>query len=425
MTDVTPVKPRRKRRKASGAKTDAAATGPMVATLSSDHGRSHHESAGAPPLTFTNLTDIGASAKHARRGNALPFEALLAALPHPVCVIGEDDRFAYANPSAEQFFGASAQSLRRQTAAAVVAFGSPLLSLIEQVQRSGASVNEYRVEIALPRADAVRLVDVYCGPMPDDPSHVFFMLQERTVAQMIERQMTHRAAARSVSGLAAMLAHEIKNPLSGIRGAAQLIEPSLTDADRGMAQLICDETDRIRKLVDRMEVFGDDRPMAPSPVNIHDVLEHVRRLAETGFASGIAFDEVYDPSLPAVSGSRDKLVQVLLNLVKNAAEAIGTPTDMSRIRLRTRFRPGIRLSIPGAGTRLSLPLIIEVEDNGPGIPLDLQSAIFDPFVTGKQSGTGLGLALVAKIIGDHGGIVEFDSEPGRTVFRLLMPMYRG
>ena len=184
------------------------------------------------------------------------------------------------------------------------------------MRESGATVNEYGVEIATPKFATPKLVDVYGGPIPEQPGLVVLMLQQRTMAQMIERQLTHRAAARSVSGLAAVLAHEIKNPLSGIRGAAQLLEQNLSDDDRALTQLICSETDRIRNLVDRMEVFGDERPLAKEPVNIHDVLDHVRRLRETGFGRGIRFIEDYDPSLPPVPGNRDKLVQAFLNLVK-------------------------------------------------------------------------------------------------------------
>ncbi len=349
-------------------------------------------------------------------------DALLAALPHPILVISPDNKIDFANAAAEAFFSTSASTLKRSTIADIVAFGCPLLSLVEQVQSSGAMINEYGVEVAAPRFASPKLIDVYGGPMPDDPKRIFLMMQQRNMAQMIERQFTHRAAARSVSGMAGVLAHEIKNPLSGIRGAAQLLEPGLSDDDRALAQLICTETDRIRKLVDRMEVFGDERPIAKEAVNIHDVLHHVRKIAESGFGRSVRFVEDYDPSLPFVNGNRDKLVQAFLNLIKNASEAIGGKTETGRIVLQTAFRPGVRLSVPGSDTRVSLPLMIQVEDNGSGIADHMKEHLFDPFVTTKISGTGLGLALVAKIISDHGGIIEYDSEPKRTVFRVLLPM---
>lgn len=350
-------------------------------------------------------------------------EILLSVLPHPILVVGEDDRVTYANAAAETFLSTSLAILKRDTFETVVAFGCPLVSLVEQVRRSGQTVNEYAIEMVTQKFASSKLVDVHAGPMPDHPGAVILMLQQRTMAQMIERQLTHRAAARTVSGMAAVLAHEIKNPLSGIRGAAQLLEPGLSDEDRALTQLICSETDRICKLVDRMEVFGDERPLSTEPVNIHDVLDHVRRLSESGFARGIKFIEDYDPSLPTLPANRDKLVQAFLNLVKNAAEAIGdNSADHGRIVLSTAFRPGVRLSIPGSDARISLPLMISIEDNGPGVPDHLKPHLFDPFVTTKHNGTGLGLALVAKIIGDHGGIIECDSEAKRTVFRVLLPL---
>lgn len=349
-------------------------------------------------------------------------DVLLGALPHPILVLAEDERIIYANGAAEVFFQASQAVLKRQTLEEVVVFGCPLVALARQVRRSGATVNEYGVEIGTPKVQTPRLVDIYGGPMPEASELTVLMLQQRSMAQMIERQLTHRAAARSVSGLAAVLAHEIKNPLSGIRGAAQLLEPGLSDEDRGLAQLICAETDRIRNLVDRMEVFGDERPLDTEPVNIHSVLDHVKKLAETGFARDVRVVEQYDPSLPHVPGHRDKLVQAFLNLVKNAAEAIAEGTEPGRIVLSTAFRPGVRLSVPGTGARVALPLCIEVEDNGAGVAEGVKPHLFDPFVTTKRKGTGLGLALVAKIVGDHGGIIECESEPKRTVFRVLLPM---
>ncbi len=202
-------------------------------------------------------------------------------------------------------------------------FGSPLLALVEQVRERGAAVNEYKVDLGTPRNPGERLVDLHVAPLPERPDHVVVMLQERTIADKMDRQLTHRGAARSVTALAAMLAHEIKNPLSGIRGAAQLLEQSAGDDDRTLTRLICDEADRIVKLVDRMEVFSDERPIEREPVNIHVVLDHVKRLAQSGFARHIKFVEDYDPSLPPVLANRDQLIQVFLNLVKNAAEAIG------------------------------------------------------------------------------------------------------
>ena len=349
-------------------------------------------------------------------------DLLLAALPHPVLVLGDDDRVLYANLAAETFFSLSHGMLKRQTLPDIIAFSSPLGTLVGQVRRSGATVNEYGVEVDLPRSGVHRLVDVFAGGISEQPGLIVLMLQQRSMAQMIERQLTHRAAARSVSGMAAVLAHEIKNPLSGIRGAAQLLEPGVKDEDRALTQLICTETDRIRDLVDRMEVFGDERPLAAEPVNIHSVLDHVKRLAETGFADGIKINVDYDPSLPPLSGNRDKLIQAFLNLVKNAAEAVEEGREPGRIVLRTAFRPGMRLAVPGTGARVSLPLMIEVEDTGPGVPDELKPHLFDPFVTTKRKGTGLGLALVAKIIGDHGGVIECESVPKRTVFRVLLPL---
>ena len=352
-------------------------------------------------------------------------DAVLDALPHPVLMVGPDGRIANANAAAEAFFEASLLLLRRHALRELVPFGSPLLALIEQVRASGAAVNEYKVDLGTPRNPGERLVDLHVAPVPERPDHVVMMLQERTIADKMDRQLTHRGAARSVSALAAMLAHEIKNPLSGIRGAAQLLEQSAGEDDRNLTRLICEEADRIVKLVDRMEVFTDERPIERESVNIHSVLEYVKRLAQSGFARHLKFVEDYDPSLPPVFANRDQLIQVFLNLTKNAAEAIGEDTNDAEIQLTTAFRPGVRLSLPGSKTRVSLPLEFCVRDNGPGVPEDLLAHLFDPFVTTKPKGSGLGLALAAKIVGDHGGIIECESQPRRTTFRVLMPMFLG
>ena len=348
---------------------------------------------------------------------------VLHALPSAILAIGSDETILDANAASEAFFKMSRSMLQRHKLSDLFPVGSPLLALADYALHRGATVNEYRVDIGAPRLGGERIVDIHVSPMPGSAQCAVIVLQERTIADKMDRQLTHRGAARSVSALASMLAHEIKNPLSGIRGAAQLLESAVGDEDRSLTRLICEETDRIVKLVSRMEMFSDLRPIERESVNIHSVLDHVKRVAQAGFARHIRFTERYDPSLPPVHANRDQLVQVFLNLVKNAAEAIGQDLHEGEIELSTAYRPGVRFKAPGAPSQVNLPLEFCVRDNGPGVPADIIPNIFEPFVTNKASGTGLGLALVAKIIGDHGGTVECESHLRRTTFRVLMPMY--
>ena len=349
------------------------------------------------------------------------YAALLSALPVPVVLLDKDNRFRFANHAAEQFLGLSLVQLAQHQLGDIVPLDNPIFLLIGTVRESEATISDHDLTLESPRLHKVGIT-VQGSPLPEEPGSVVLVLQDASAARALDRQLAFRGAARSVTGMAAILAHEVKNPLSGIRGAAQLLESSVAEQDRELTVLIRDEADRIRALVDRMEIFGE-KPIERERVNIHRVLEHVRRLAQSGFAAHIRINEVYDPSLPPVHGNRDQLVQVALNLVKNAAEAItGAGVTNGEITLITGFQHGVRLAVPGTDQRLHLPLVVAVRDNGPGIPEDLRANLFDPFVSSKPSGSGLGLALVAKIVADHGGLIEVDSRPGRTEFRLHLPV---
>ncbi len=347
---------------------------------------------------------------------------ILQALPHPVLRIDASGRLSYVNSAAENFLALSATVLRRMTINELLPEGNPLRTVIAHVLTAGVSVSEYEIELSTPRTSA-QLVDVQVIPANDDSGTIIVMIQKRAIAQQIDRQLTHRGAARSVMGMSAMLAHEIKNPLAGIKGAAQLLETNVSPLDAELTKLICEETDRIASLVDRMEIFTDHRPMPRDLVNIHDVLDHVRRLVESGWGETVTLVEDYDPSLPPLSGNRDQLIQVFLNLAKNAVEALDGHAD-GTITLSTAYRPGVRMRIPGTPDRVDLPLEVSVTDNGPGIPPDIEAHLFDPFVSTKMNGTGLGLALVAKIIGDHGGVIECSTYKGLTAFRTRLPIMR-
>lgn len=359
-----------------------------------------------------------------RKGESgtLSSDTVLNSLSLAVVVVDGDGLIAYVNVAGEQLFQGSSVHLNGQPLTAMLPEDNPLFSLVKQVREEGARITEYGLTLESPRIGR-HFMNVQASPCSETGGNVTLVFQERSIADKIDRQLTQRGTARSMTAMAAMLAHEVKNPLSGIRGAAQLLEQTADENDKPLTTLIRDEVDRVVGLVERMEVFSDGIPLKRSAVNIHKVLNHVRQIAENGFGRKVRFVETYDPSLPSVLGNRDQLVQIFLNLVKNAVEA--APKHSGEVVLSTSYRHGVRFAVPGTTSRVHLPLMISVQDNGEGIPDDMRAHLFDPFVTSKPKGSGLGLPLVAKIVDDHGGVIEFDSVPGRTAFRVMLPMAEG
>jgi two-component system, NtrC family, nitrogen regulation sensor histidine kinase GlnL len=352
----------------------------------------------------------------------LPLSAwsvLLDAVPFALMVLDPNDHIVGANHAGEQLLGAGRTLLQGRPLSDYIAADSPVFALIAEARHGSIAVAEQDLALSGPRLQAAH-VAIDAAPIAEHPGSVCLIVKDRGIERRLTRQSLSRDASRSAKAMAAMLAHEVKNPLSGIRGAAQLLEKRLGSDDHVLTQLICDETDRIVGLVNRMEMLGDERPSPMSPVNIHEVLNHVRRLAAAGFAGHVAFREDYDPSLPPVWGNRDQLVQVFLNLVKNAAEAC--PEHGGNIVLITQFVPGLRLGDRFSGPRPRLALTVRIQDNGAGIPEHIRDGLYDPFVSSKVGGKGLGLALAAKIVAEHDGVIEFESQPRRTVFSISLPL---
>ncbi len=343
------------------------------------------------------------------------YEALWQALPNPSLLLDDRGRVREVNGAAEYFLGVSRRALDGRELAQLAGDDSRLADLIRRVSTSGEALAEYTVEFSWPDMP-MRMVDLLAQPVGE--GDVLVLIHPRANAERMGRSLTSRDAARSVVGLASMLAHEIKNPLAGISGAAQLLAMNATPEDQELTELIREEAERIGELVARFEQFGDMRMARRDPVNIHDVLDRAAKSAKAGFASHVRFVEDYDPSLPPTVGDPDQLMQIMLNLLKNAAEA--APPVGGLIMLRTAYRAGVKVRT-ARGTE-SLPLQVTISDNGGGVPEELKPHIFEPFVTSRANGTGLGLALVSKVVADHGGVISCDSAPGFTVFRMLLPV---
>ncbi len=338
-------------------------------------------------------------------------------LPTPALLIDENDRMVEVNPAAELFLNLSAKSLKGQSILERLAITAPLEEIFFRVRKNRASLFVNDVDVTTGEKAPVQC-NLQAAPVGEEPGTVLLLISPREIADRLGRASMVKSAARSAIGMAEMLAHEIKNPLAGIAGAAQLLSMNLSGEDLELTDLIVDETRRIVKLLEQVEQFGNVRPPEKKSVNIHDVLDRARKSAMVGFGAHMTILEDYDPSLPNTLGDADQLTQVFLNLLKNAAEAAkGSGT----IRLHTFYDFGLRLR-RADGKGQALPLQIEVIDDGPGIPPDLANSIFEPFVSGRENGTGLGLALVSKIISEHDGWISLDSVPVRTVFRISLPV---
>jgi two-component system nitrogen regulation sensor histidine kinase GlnL len=350
--------------------------------------------------------------------NLPPPGIIWASLPVPAILIDEENRTIEINPAAEMFLNVSAKSLKGQPIFDKLAIDAPLEEVFARVRdnRSALFINDVDVGTG-DRAPIV--CNLQAAPVGDEPGTLLLLISPRELADRLGRAQHVKSAAKAAIGMAEMLAHEIKNPLAGIAGAAQLLSMNLSKDDRELTDLIVEETRRIVKLLEQVEQFGNLRPPEQKAVNIHDVLDRARKSAAVSFAAHMQIAEDYDPSLPPTIGDSDQLVQVFQNLLKNAGEASANRTG--KIRIHTFYDMSLRLRRRD-GPANSLPLQIEIIDDGPGIPPEMVEDIFEPFVSGRENGTGLGLALVSKIISDHGGWIAVDSVPGRTVFRVSLPV---
>lgn len=344
-------------------------------------------------------------------------EDLWVSLPMPAFLIDEGDRISDINPAAESFLNVSARGVRGAPAFDVLAIDAPIDDTMRRARTDQASLVMNGVDVSSGTSAPVTCI-VQLAPMVRMAGHVLLLIEPRVLADRLGRSMSVKSAAKSAIGMAEMLAHEIKNPLAGITGAAQLLSMNLSKDDLELTDLIVSESRRIVKLLEQVEQFGNLRPPLRKAVNVHDLLDRARKSASVGFAAHMKVIEEYDPSLPPTYVDSDQMLQVFLNLLKNAAEATdGAP---GTLRLRTFYDMSLRLRRKDGPA--SLPLNIEVIDDGPGLPTEIAADIFDPFVSGRENGTGLGLALVSKIISDHDGWISVDSVPGRTVFRISLPV---
>jgi len=347
-----------------------------------------------------------------------PTDQVWASLPVPAFLLAEDDGIADINPAAEQFLNTSAKHLIGAPVFDKLAIDAPLEGSFQRVRNNNSVLFINNVDVSGGNSAPIQC-NIQISPLMGSPGYLLLLMEPRQLADRLGRSHSVKSSARSAIGMAEMLAHEIKNPLAGITGAAQLLSMNLTVEDQELTDLIVAESRRIVTLLEQVEQFGNVRPPAKRAINIHDLLDRATKSARVGFAANMKFTEDYDPSLPPTYVDGDQMLQVLLNLLKNAAEAAGK--GGGTIKLRTFYDLSLRLRRKD-GSGNPLPLQVEIIDDGPGLPPEIAGDIFEPFVSGRENGTGLGLALVSKIISDHDGWITVNSVPGRTVFRISLPV---
>jgi len=347
------------------------------------------------------------------------YEVLWGAIPYPAFKISFDTKIADANVAAETYCLNSIKQIKLKSINVCFGENSIVLSIINQARETLVSVSIYDVDVLWP-SKLHSAHDIVATPINNSSNDILLMFHPHGMSKKIDRSLSHQSAARSVTGMASMLAHEIRNPLAGISGAAQLLMASISDDDKELLGIIQTEVSRIGTLVDRFEVFGDKSPLNNCPINLHTILNQATKIARVGYAKDIKIKEIYDPSLPFAKGDPDLLIQLFQNLLKNAAEAV--PLLNGQIVIETAFRQGIKINL-GSYSKESLPLQVSVIDNGIGVPEQIRDDIYEPFVTSKATGSGLGLSLVSKIISDHGGVIEYSRVKNRTVFSVLLPVW--
>lgn len=342
----------------------------------------------------------------------------MSSLGLAVILLGPDLRIVQANPAAEQFFGQSLRRLAGKALGDLLALDDPRFSA--RLTEDDAAISARDIAATLPAIGPKRL-DMTVAPVTDEPGWRIVTLQDASGSEALGDDPG--PAEDSVLRAPEILAHEIKNPLSGIRGAAQLLARKLTDKDKALTSLIADEVDRIARLIDEMQALSRRTIEPVSPCNLHEAVRRAKAVLEAG-GKGPRIEEEFDPSLPLVLGSPDGLVQVLINLLSNAGEACAS-MPRPRVIVRTRYSSGIQLHAATFGARaVRLPIELRISDNGPGVDPAMRDHIFEPFVTSKKSGQGLGLALVRKLVRDMNGRIahERDEAGGWTHFRLHLPV---